>query len=156
LDAGATDIEIVTAAGGLSLIRVTDNGSGMSADELSMAVERHATSKLADEDLFNIATLGFRGEALPSIRSIAHLTIASRTVETAAASEIVVDRGSKEPVRPAALNPGTRVEVRELFSATPARLKFLKSERAENMAVSEVVKRLAMANPAVAFTLTTG
>ena len=156
LDAGATDIEVVAAAGGLSLIRVTDNGSGMDAADLALAVERHATSKLADDDLFNIATLGFRGEALPSIGSVAYLAIASRPHEAAAAHEVIVDRGAKQAVRPAALNPGTRVEVRELFSATPARLKFLKSERAENMAISEVVKRLAMANPAVAFTLTTG
>jgi DNA mismatch repair protein MutL len=156
LDAGATDIEVVAAAGGLSLIRVTDNGSGMGAADLALAVERHATSKLADDDLFNIATLGFRGEALPSIGSVAYLAIASRPHEAAAAHEIIVDRGAKQPVRPAALNPGTRVEVRELFSATPARLKFLKSERAENMAISEVVKRLAMAHPAVAFALTTG
>jgi DNA mismatch repair protein MutL len=156
LDAGATDIEVVTAAGGISLIRVTDNGSGMSAADLGLAVERHATSKLADDDLFNIATLGFRGEALPSIGAIAHLAIASRRREAASAHEIVVDRGAREGVRPAALNAGTRVEVRELFSATPARLKFLKSERAENLGISEVVKRLAMANPAVAFTLTTG
>jgi len=156
LDAGAADIDIVTAAGGLSLIRVTDDGSGMSAADLAIAVERHATSKLADDDLFNIATLGFRGEALPSIGSVAHLAVTSRTREAAAAHEIIVDRGARQAVRPAALNPGTRVEVRELFSATPARLKFLKSERAENMAISEVVKRLAMANPTVAFTLTTG
>jgi DNA mismatch repair protein MutL len=156
LDAGATDIEVVTAAGGVALIRVTDNGAGMSAGDLALAVERHATSKLADDDLFNIATLGFRGEALPSIGSIAHLAIASRPREAAEAHEIVVDRGLKEGVRPAALNPGTRVEVRELFSATPARLKFLKSERAENLGISEVVKRLAMAHPAVAFSLTTG
>jgi DNA mismatch repair protein MutL len=119
-------------------------------------VERHATSKLGDEDLFNIATLGFRGEALPSIGSVAHLAIRSRTREAAAGCEIVVDRSTKRAVRPAALNCGTEVEVRELFSATPARLKFLKSERAENMAVSEVVKRLAMAHPTVGFTLTTG
>jgi DNA mismatch repair protein MutL len=156
LDAGATDIEVVTAAGGVSLIRVTDNGAGMGAADLALAVERHATSKLADDDLFNIATLGFRGEALPSIGAIAHLAIASRPHEAATAHEIVVDRGAKQAVRPAALNHGTRVEVRELFSATPARLKFLKSERAENMAISEVVKRLAMANPTVGFTLTTG
>ena len=156
LDAGATDIEVVTAAGGISLIRVTDTGSGMGAADLALAVERHATSKLADDDLFNIATLGFRGEALPSIGAIAHLAIASRPREAASAHEIVVDRGAKQPVRPAALNGGTRVEVRELFSATPARLKFLKSERAENMAISETVKRLAMAHPTVAFTLTTG
>jgi DNA mismatch repair protein MutL len=156
LDAGATDIEVVTAAGGISLIRVTDNGAGMSADDLALAVERHATSKLADDDLFNIATLGFRGEALPSIGAIAHLAIASRPREAAQAHAIVVDRGAKGGVRPAALNRGTRVDVRELFSATPARLKFMKSERAENMAISEAVKRLAMANPAVGFTLTTG
>jgi DNA mismatch repair protein MutL len=159
LDAGATDIEVVTAAGGISLIRVTDNGSGMSAADLALAVERHATSKLADDDLFNIATLGFRGEALPSIGSIAHLAIASRQRDlgkAGSAQEIVVDRGAKEGVRPAALNGGTRVEVRELFSATPARLKFLKSERAENLGISEVVKRLAMAHPTVAFTVTTG
>jgi DNA mismatch repair protein MutL len=156
LDAGATDIEVVAAAGGLSLIRVTDNGAGMNAADLALAVERHATSKLADDDLFNIATLGFRGEALPSIGSVAYLAIVSRPHEAAAAHELIVDRGAKQAVRPAALNPGTRVEVRELFSATPARLKFLKSERAENMAISEVVKRLAMAHPAVAFTLTTG
>ena len=156
IDAGATEIEVVTAAGGLSLIRVTDDGVGMSAADLALAVERHATSKLADEDLFNIATLGFRGEALPSIGSVAHLAIRSRTREAAAGSEIVVDRGAKRAVRPAALNCGTQVEVRELFSATPARLKFLKSERAENMAVSEVVKRLAMAHPTVGFALTTG
>jgi DNA mismatch repair protein MutL len=156
LDAGATDIEVVTAAGGVSLIRVTDNGSGMGAADLDLAVERHATSKLGDDDLFNIATLGFRGEALPSIGAIAYLAAASRPCGGAAAHEIVVDRGAKQPVRPAALNGGTRVEVRELFSATPARLKFLKSERAENMAISETVKRLAMAHPTVAFTLITG
>ena len=130
--------------------------AGMGAADLALAVERHATSKLGDEDLFNIATLGFRGEALPSIGSIARLSIKSRRRDDSAAHEIVVDRGAKEAVRPAALNAGTCVEVRELFSATPARLKFLKSERAENMAISEVVKRLAMANPAVAFTLITG
>ncbi len=156
LDAGATDIEIVTAAGGLSLIRITDNGFGMSGEELALAVKRHATSKLAGEDLFNISTLGFRGEALPSIGSIAHLSITSRTADAAEAQEIIIDRGMRKPVRPAALNPGTRVEVRELFSATPARLKFMKSERAENMAISETVKRLAMAHPGVAFSLTAG
>ena len=101
LDAGATDIEVVTAAGGLSLIRVEDNGAGMSAGDLALAVERHATSKLADDDLFNIATLGFRGEALPSIGSVAHLAIASRPREAADAHEIMVDRGAKQDVRPA-------------------------------------------------------
>ena len=156
LDAGAGEIEVVTAAGGLSLIRIGDDGCGMSPADLALAVERHATSKLGDEDLFNIATLGFRGEALPSIGSIARLSIKSRQRDAGAAHEIVVDRGTKEAVRPAALNAGTCVEVRELFSATPARLKFMKSERAENSAISEVVKRLAMAHPTVGFTLTTG
>jgi DNA mismatch repair protein MutL len=156
LDAGAAAVEIVTAGGGLSLIRVTDDGSGMGAEDLALAVERHATSKLADEDLFNIATLGFRGAARPSIGSVAHLAIASRPREAPAGHEIVVDRGAGQGMRPAALNPGTRVEVRELFSATPARLKFMKSERAENAAISDTVKRLAMAHPSVAFRLTTG
>jgi DNA mismatch repair protein MutL len=156
LDAGAREVEVVTANGGLSLIRVSDDGFGMSPEELALAIERHATSKLRDEDLFNITTMGFRGEALPSIGSVARLSITSRPGAEATAHEIVVERGARQPVRPAALNPGTRVEVRELFSATPARLKFLKSERAENMAIAEVVKRLAMAHPDVGFTLTTG
>lgn len=156
LDAGAGNIEIVTAAGGISLIRVTDDGSGMSEDDLSLAVERHATSKLDGDDLFNIATLGFRGEALPSIGSIANLSIASRVRPATEGAKIVVDQGEKSPPRPVGMNFGTCVEVRELFSATPARLKFMKSERAENIAIAEVVKRLAMANPAVGFTLTNG
>ncbi len=156
IDAGATVIDIVTVAGGLSLIRVSDDGIGMSASDLALAVERHATSKLSEEDLFNIATLGFRGEALPSIGAIAHLAVASRLPAAAAAHEIVVDRGHKQDLRPVALNGGTRVEVRELFSATPARLKFLKSERAENAAIAEVVKRIALAHPGIAFTLTSG
>jgi DNA mismatch repair protein MutL len=156
IDAGAASIEIVTVAGGLSLIRVSDDGIGMGGPDLELAVERHATSKLAEEDLLNIATLGFRGEALPSIGAIAHLTVASRLRQEGAAYEIVVDRGAKRAVRPVALAGGTRVEVRELFSATPARLKFLKSERAENAAIAEVVKRIALAHPRIAFSLTTG
>ena len=156
LDADAREIEVVTAAGGLSLIRVTDDGIGMDEADLALAVERHATSKLASDDLMAIDTLGFRGEALPSIGSVACLTITSRPRGTRDALEITVDRGAKQAIRPAALNPGTRIEVLDLFSATPARLKFLKSERAENMAVSETVKRLAMAHPHVGFTLTTG
>jgi DNA mismatch repair protein MutL len=156
IDAGATEIEVVSANGGLSLLRVTDNGHGMSADDLVLAVERHATSKLADDDLFNIATLGFRGEALPSIGSIAHLSIQSRPANAKNGMGIVVDRGRKSEVGPAALNPGTIIEVRELFSATPARLKFLKAERSENMATGEIVKRLAMAHPEIGFTVTTG
>lgn len=156
IDAGAAEIEVVTAAGGLSLIRVSDDGIGMVPADLMLAVERHATSKLSEEDLFDIRTLGFRGEALPSIGAIATLSIISRAQGGHEAFEIIVDRGMKSGLRPAAFNDGTRVEVRDLFSATPARLKFLKSERAETMAVSEVVKRLAMAHPEIGFSLTTG
>ncbi len=156
IDAGAREIEIVTAGSGLSLIRVTDDGSGMDAGDLALAVERHATSKLRDEDLFNITTLGFRGEALPSIGSIAHLEIRTRQSAADHGIAIVVDRGRKGDVRPAALNVGTIIEVRDLFSATPARLKFMKSERAENLAISDIVKRLARAHPEIGFSLTTG
>jgi DNA mismatch repair protein MutL len=156
IDAGARSIEVVSAGGGISLLRVSDDGDGMSRDELGMAVERHATSKLSDDDLLDIRTLGFRGEALPSIGSIAHLAIASRARGAAEAFGIVVDRGDKGETQPVALNAGTRIEVRDLFSATPARLKFLKSETAENRAIADVVKRLAMAHPEIEMTLTTG
>ncbi len=156
IDAGSTHIEVVVAGGGLSLIRVTDDGFGMNADDLALAVERHATSKLDEEDLFDIRSLGFRGEALPSIGSIARLEIRSRTGDAAQGSAVVVTRGAKAPIAPAAVNRGTIVEVRDLFSATPARLKFLKSERAEAMAVTDVVRRLAMAHPDIGFTLQTG
>lgn len=156
LDAGASEIDVVTVSGGQSLIRVTDDGSGMGADDLVLSVERHATSKLGEEDLFAISTLGFRGEALPSIGAIAKLTILSRAHGVPDALAITVDRGVKEALKPAAGNTGTTVEVRDLFASVPARLKFLKSERAENQAVSEVVKRLAMAHADVGFTLTMG
>lgn len=155
IDAGATAIEVVTVGGGLSLIRVTDNGSGMSKADLELCTERHATSKLHDDDLTSIATLGFRGEALPSIGSVAHLSIVTRQ-NASDGHEIVVDRGSRHAVKPAAGNVGTKVEVRELFSATPARLKFMKSERAENQAINEIMKRMAMAHPDITFTVTTG
>jgi DNA mismatch repair protein MutL len=156
IDAGAREIDVVAARSGLALIRITDDGAGMDARDLALAVERHATSKLRDEDLFNITTLGFRGEALPSIGSIAHLEIRTRPRAADHGIAITVDRGRKGEVRPAPLNPGTIVEVRDLFSATPARLKFMKSERAENLAISEIVKRLAMAHPEIGFSLTTG
>ncbi|CFW98886.1 DNA mismatch repair protein MutL [Candidatus Filomicrobium marinum] len=156
IDAGARDVEVVTAGGGLSLIRVSDDGCGMSAEDLALCVERHATSKLSEEDLFDIRTLGFRGEALPSIGSIARLEIVTQERGGSSGCAIIVDRGAKGPIRPAAINSGTRIEVTDLFSATPARLKFMKSERSENLAVSDVVKRLAMAHPQVAFTLVTG
>ncbi|MDF1601150.1 DNA mismatch repair endonuclease MutL [Mesorhizobium sp. YIM 152430] len=151
LDAGARRVEIATAGGGLQLIRVTDDGSGMDEGDLALAIGRHCTSKLSD-DIHDIRSLGFRGEALPSIGSIARLTIRSRTREGDGA-EIVVEGGRVSPVRPAAANPGTMVEVRDLFFATPARLKFMKSERAETAAISEMVKRIAIAFPHVRFTL---
>ena len=156
IDAGARAIEVVISGGGLSLIRVSDDGSGMGRDDLALSVERHATSKLSEEDLFDIRSLGFRGEALPSIGSIAWLEIRSKPHAAHEGLGLVVERGAKGPVTPASLNPGTVVEVRDLFSATPARLKFLKSERAEGLAVSEVVKRLAMAHPDIGFVVQTG
>ena len=156
IDAGARQIEIVTAGGGLSLIRVSDDGCGMSEQDLALCVERHATSKLREEDLFDIKSLGFRGEALPSIGSIARLEVKSKPQGAAGGLTVVVERGAKSALQPAALNPGTIVEVRDLFSATPARLKFMKTERAENMAIAETVRRLAMAHPEIGFVLQTG
>ena len=156
IDAGARDIEIVVAGGGLSLIRVTDDGHGMGPEDLALCVERHATSKLSEEDLFDIKSLGFRGEALPSIGSIARLEVTSKPRGAAAGFSVVVERGAKQKARPAALNSGTVVEVRDLFSATPARLKFMKTERSENMAVMEIARRLAMAHPDIGFSVTTG
>ncbi|MBO9627868.1 MAG: DNA mismatch repair endonuclease MutL [Shinella sp.] len=152
LDAGATRIEIATAGGGKTLLRVTDNGGGMGPADLELAIRRHCTSKL-DQDLTDIRTLGFRGEALPSIGSVARLTLLSRTAEAGEGAEISVTGGKVEPVRPAAANRGTVVEVRDLFFATPARLKFLKSEKAEASAISDVVRRMAIAFPHVRFVL---
>lgn len=153
LDADARRIDVALEAGGRKLIRVTDDGRGMGPDDLALAVERHATSKLPDGDLSNIATLGFRGEALPSIGSVAQLDILTRERGAANAFAIRVDQGRKSEPMPAAGAQGTRVEVRDLFSATPARLKFLKSDRAEAQAVADIVKRLAMAHPQVRFSL---
>ena len=161
LDAGASRIDIATASGGADLILVEDDGSGMTADELRLAIERHATSKLpernGEDDLSHISTLGFRGEALPSIGAVARLAIASRT-RNSDAFEIHVEGGAVSGPRPTSFRApgqhGTRVDVRELFYATPARLKFLKSARSEDLATLDVVKRLAMARPDVAFTLT--
>lgn len=152
IDAGATRIEVVTAAGGAALIRVTDDGGGMGPDELPLAVERHCTSKL-DGGLDDIRSLGFRGEALAAIGSAARLSLASRKRGAADAFAIDVEGGRVGGVHPAALAAGTRVEVRDLFFATPARLKFLKSERAESAAITDMVKRLAMAHPAIRFAL---
>ncbi len=152
LDAGASRIEVATAGGGLSLIRIIDNGSGITPDELPLAVSRHCTSKLS-EDIHDIRSLGFRGEALPSIGSVARLSMRSRTRGADSAAEIGVEGGRVSAVRPVAANPGTTVEVRDLFFATPARLKFMKTERAETAAITEVVKRMALAFPEVRFSL---
>jgi len=156
IDAGAGEIEIVTGGGGSQLIRVSDDGSGMGPDDLVLCVARHATSKLADEDLLAISTLGFRGEALPSIGAVSRLTVASRATGAGDAFEIAVEGGRKSGLRPAAIARGTRVEVRDLFYATPARLKFLKSERAENAQIMDVVRRLALAHPECGFSLVAG
>lgn len=152
LDAGASRIEVATAGGGLNLIRVVDDGSGMPEQELSLAISRHCTSKLG-EDILNIRSLGFRGEALPSIGSVSKLAIRSRTKAADSGAEITVEGGRVSAVRPAPTNRGTSVEVRDLFYATPARLKFMKTERAEATAIADVIKRIAIAFPAVRFTL---
>ncbi|WP_110748105.1 DNA mismatch repair endonuclease MutL [Phyllobacterium leguminum] len=152
IDAGATRIEVVTAGGGKTLIRVTDNGAGIPAGELPLAVSRHCTSKLTD-DVHDIRALGFRGEALPSIGSVSRLSLKSRTQEAESGFEITVTGGRMDGPRPAALNQGTIAEVRDLFYATPARLKFMKTDRAEAMAVGDVVKRVAIAFPHIRFAL---
>ncbi len=156
IDAGARRIDVTATGGGLQLIRVTDDGTGMARDDLALAVERHATSKLGGDDLSHILTLGFRGEALPSIGAVARLSITSRLEGASEASAISVDGGHKTALKPAALSAGTEVEVRDLFYATPARLKFMKSERAETAAIADHVKRLALAHPEVAFSLSNG
>ena len=153
LDAGAKRIDVMTDGGGRRLIRVTDDGAGMTRADLTLAVERHATSKLPEDDLMAIDTLGFRGEALPSIGSVSRLTITTRHESEPNAWSISVDAGAKSDVKPAALDRGTRVEVRDLFYATPARLKFLKTDRTEAEAIRDVVRRLAMSRPDVAFTV---
>lgn len=152
LDAGATRIEVATAGGGLGLIRVVDDGGGIPREELELAVSRHCTSKLYD-NIDAIQSLGFRGEALPSIGSVAKLSIKSRTADAGEGYEIRVEGGRLSPARPAASNRGTIVEVRDLFYATPARLKFMKGERAEATAITETVKRISVAFPHVRFVL---
>jgi DNA mismatch repair protein MutL len=153
LDAGARRIDVLTDGGGRRLIRISDDGEGMTRADLALAVDRHATSKLAGDDLLAIDTLGFRGEALPSIGAVARLTITTRHKSEPHAWTITVNAGDKTDVKPAALGQGTSVEVRDLFYATPARLKFLKTDRSEAEAVREVVRRLAMSRPDVAYTL---
>ncbi len=154
IDAAARHITVTLHEGGQSLIAVTDDGAGMTADELSLAVERHCTSKLPDDDLLHISALGFRGEALPSIGAVSRMRIVSRTAEAANAWAITVEAGLKTPPAPAAAAPGTRVEVRDLFFATPARLKFMKTPRTERELAVDMVRRLAMAYPQIAFLVT--
>lgn len=153
IDAGATSVEVRLSEGGKTLIAITDNGKGMTPDELRLAVERHATSKLPDDNLFNINFLGFRGEALPSIASVARLSIFSRTADEDSGWKIEVNGGAKSEVSPAAQAKGTRIEVRDLFYATPARLKFLKTASAEAAQCSDILQRIALASPNVAFSL---
>ncbi len=154
LDAGARRIDVAIADGGKTLIRVADDGQGMTAAELPLALERHATSKIDGSDLLDIRTFGFRGEALPSMAAVGRMKLTSRAAGAAEAWAIEARAGALEAPRPAARTAGTEAELRDLFYATPARLKFLKPEKAEAQAVSETLKRLAMAAPAVAFTLT--
>jgi DNA mismatch repair protein MutL len=156
IDAGATSIEVIAQEGGLSLLRVSDDGCGMDEADLALCVERHATSKLAAGNLLDIRTLGFRGEALPSLGSVGRLRIVTRPRGATSGLEIAVEAGKKSAIKPAAARGGTVVEVHGLFSATPARLKFMKSERAENTAIADVVKRLALACPHIGFALTVG
>ena len=152
IDAGARRITVEYADGGKTMIRVTDDGCGIAPDDLALALSRHATSKIDGSDLLNIHTFGFRGEALPSLGAVGRLTITSRAVGFEGA-EITVDGGRMGEARPAALNSGTIVTLRDLFFATPARLKFLRTDRAEAQAIGDVIKRLAMAEPFVRFVL---
>lgn len=153
LDAGASRVDVAIAQGGRALIRVSDDGCGMTADDLPLALSRHATSKIDGSDLLDIRSFGFRGEALPSLGAVGRLTITSRA-QGFDGAQLGVAAGRIGAVRPAAGNRGTVVELRDLFFATPARLKFLRSDRAETQAVAEVIRRLAMAEPYVGFTLT--
>ncbi len=152
IDAGAHRIDVAVADGGKTLIRVTDDGCGIAPQDLALALSRHATSKIDGSDLLNIQTFGFRGEALPSLGAVGRLTITSRMIGHDAA-QISVQGGEMGPVKPAALNAGTIVELRDLFYATPARLKFMRTDRAEGQAIADVLKRLAMAEPFISFTL---
>ncbi|MFL5260255.1 MAG: DNA mismatch repair endonuclease MutL [Hyphomicrobiales bacterium] len=154
IDAGASRIDIVFRDGGRGLIRVSDDGHGMTGEELPLAVERHATSKLDDDDLVRISTLGFRGEALPSIGAVSRLRVTSRAGASGEAWALAVEAGRKGPLIPAALARGTVVEVTDLFFAVPARLKFLRSPRAETAEAAEVVRRLALATPEITWSFT--
>ena len=156
IDANATNIKVQLRDGGQTFISVTDNGRGMTSDELLLAIERHATSKLPNDDLSKIGTLGFRGEALPSIGAVSRLSILSRQFEADQAWSITVSGGNITRPQPAALSKGTKIEVRDLFFATPARLKFLKAPKTEQMHCTDIIKRLAMAHPNVGWSFSDG
>ncbi len=153
IDAGADSIDISLVGGGKNLIVVTDNGKGIDKDELPVAVERHATSKLPDDDLFNINFLGFRGEALPSISSVSKLMIETKQQGADSGWKISVNGGNKSDIRPVAMPQGTRIEVRDLFYTTPARLKFMKSDSSESAQCVDMIERIALANPHISFYL---
>lgn len=153
LDAGATRIDVVLNDGGKALMAVIDNGKGMTAEEISLAVERHATSKLPTDDLFDIRFLGFRGEALPSIASVSRMTITSKTVDSDTAWSLLVEGGEKREPEPVSGPVGTRIEVRDLFYAVPARLKFLKTTPTETGYIQDIMGKIALAHPEVGFTL---
>ncbi|AIL64889.1 DNA mismatch repair protein MutL [Rickettsiales bacterium Ac37b] len=155
IDAKATQIDILLQNAGRNLIQITDNGHGMNKEELGIAIERHATSKLEEDDLLNISYFGFRGEALPSIASVSRMTITSRTKDSEHAWRITINGGDKEPTIPASSLVGTIIEVRDLFFATPTRLKFLKSERTELQYIVDIVHKLAIAHINVGFSLST-
>ncbi len=155
IDADANQIEVVFRGGGKSLIRVTDNGFGMSPEEIELALERHATSKLADDELIRINTLGFRGEALPSIASVSRMSLTSRARGEVDAFTLQIEAGRKSEITPARLGVGTEIEIRDLFYATPARLKFLKTDRSETTEALDVLRRLSLAHPAIGFAFIT-
>ena len=155
LDAQAKNIDITIENGGKSRIIINDDGYGMTQDELIAALDRHATSKLPTDDLLDIRHMGFRGEALPSIASVSRMIISSRAQDTDEAWEITIEGGKKNTPTPSSQTQGTKIDLRDLFYTTPARLKFLKTDRAETMAVKDTLTRLAMGNPFVSFRLTT-
>ncbi|HCK42666.1 MAG TPA: DNA mismatch repair protein MutL, partial [Planctomycetaceae bacterium] len=157
LDAGATRIDVVVEKGGGELLRITDNGCGIAADQLMLAVASHATSKIANaDDLFHVKTLGFRGEALASIAAVSRMSLRSRPVDCEAGAELEIVGGQAEPIRPVGCPAGTLLEVRQLFFNTPVRQKFLRKPQTELGHITEAVIRLALGNPQTHFTLTHG
>ena len=154
IDAGATKIEVILEQAGKNLIIIRDNGFGMSKEELELAIQRHATSKLDEEDLLNINSFGFRGEALPSIGAISKFKITSRQKDSSVAYSLTINGGVQEKTIQASLDKGTLIEVRDLFFATPARLKFLRTDKTELAAITNICKKIALSNPHIDFTLT--